>query len=475
MGNDRLVTLGHRQAGGAAPPTWGVAVFGVETEDAVNSYLWDRYRQKENLSDNDIGKLERGVTRWPGKRRREAFRAVLHARTDGELGFYVIRGLRAPQPDSTIDGPRLGATHDERLGSASQWVTRTPERGFGPTASHKLLATRHAPDIATSWTKLTMPGQVSPLAPCEPTPVPSRINQHDIAQIRYAAALFTAWDNTNGGGLAREAAFAHLRWCAQLLNADYSERLGRDLFAAVAELGGVAGFMAFDAYAHADAKKAFMFSLICAEESGNWHLRASILSMLARQAIWCGEPDNGLTYAETALVRSDLLTATERASIHTLRARAFAKLHRPQETFAAVRAAHDAFNDSDPTADPPWMAFYDHAQHHGDTGHALWDLSLNGRHTEATQRLAYSVAHHTDEYIRSRTISRIKLASLSMAVGDPREGATIAQQALDDIGRIRSRRAIDDLRELQRFADRHRKIVEAAEVRDRITEILDLA
>lgn len=95
--------------------------------------------------------------------------------------------------------------------------------------------------------------------------------------------------------------------------------------------------------------------------------------------------------------------------------------------------------------------------------------------TEAGPRLAYSVAHHTDEYTRSRTISRIKLASLTMATGDPRQAATIAHKALDDIGFLRSRRAVDDLRELQRFAAGHPAIVEAAEVCDRITETLDAA
>src|SRR6266702_4079567 len=76
------------------------------------------------------------------------------------------------------------------------------------------------------------------------------------------------------------------------------------------------------------------------------------------------------------------------------------------------------------------MAFYDHAQHHGDTGHALFDLSIQGRRTQAAQRLAYSVAHHAPAFARSRAISRTKLASLLMATGDPRQAAAIGQKAL---------------------------------------------
>lgn len=413
-----------------------------ELAEAVNAYLWEHYRQKENLSENDIGKLERGVTRWPGKRRREAFRAVLRAKADADLGFYVIRGMRSQSPNATTSGTRRGALdHPEPLG---HWL-RDPLEG----------------------------GLSSFLAPVEPAPVPRKINRHDVAQVRRTASMFRGWDYANGGELAREAVFAHLRWCARLLHIDCPEALRRDLFAAVAELGAIAGFMDFDAHAHCDAKRAFLFGLKCSEESDDQPLRARLLSLLARQAIWCGRPDDGLTYVETALVQRDRLTATEQALLHTLRARALAKLCRPQEALAAVGASDEAFARSDPAGDPPWMSFYDDAQHHGDTGHALWDLYLNGQRTDAAARLAYAVEHHTAGYARSRAISRIKLASLTMAVGDPREASDIAHQALDDVDRLRSRRALDYLRELQHFSSRHAAIAEVAEVRERIAEALD--
>jgi len=179
-------------------------------------------------------------------------------------------------------------------------------------------------------------------------------------------------------------------------------------------------------------------------------LVAVIVRENASQAIWCGQSDDGLTYVEMALVRNERLTATERASLHTLRARALAKLHRVQDCLTAVGAADEAFAHANPAVDPPWMAFYDHAQHQGDTGHALFDLSIYGRRTQAAQRLVYSVAHHAPAFARSRAISRTKLASLLMATGDPRQAAAIGQKALDSAGSLRSRRAIDDLWELRK-------------------------
>jgi hypothetical protein len=415
-----------------SPDTPGVGLSRQELAERINQWIFENRSAIVTLDANYIGKLEAGKIRWPQTLYREAFRAVLRTDSDRQLGFRRPRRRATGLPD------------------------------IGPHATGPL-----GPTSALPWFDLSVP--------LEPASVPARIDPHTIEQIRLATATFRSWDYAHGGGLAREAVFAQLRWCAQLLHTDCPDSLRPALFAAVAELGGVAGFMAFDAGAYADAKRAFGFSHACAEEARDWHMRATIFSMMARQAIWCGHPDDGLTYVETALVRSDRLTATERASLHTLRGRALAKLRRPRDTQAAIGAADDAFANANPAEDPVWMAYYDHAQHQGDTGHALWDLSIEGRRTEAAPRLAYAVAHHGDEYARSRTMSAIKLASLTMATGDPREAAAIGHEALEGVGRLRSRRAVEDIRDLHRFAGDRGDVTEATELTERIAETLDTA
>ncbi|MGH4026170.1 MAG: hypothetical protein ACRDRV_16470 [Pseudonocardiaceae bacterium] len=142
----------------------------------------------------------------------------------------------------------------------------------------------------------------------------------EIEQVRTAAQVFAGWDHIYGGGLAREAVLAQLRWSAGLLEETCPAKLRRELLSAVGYLAHTCGFMAFDAYAHDDARRAFRFALACAEKAGDWHLRAKILSSMSRQAIWVGHPDEGVTLAEHALVRADRLTATERAMLHTAHA-----------------------------------------------------------------------------------------------------------------------------------------------------------
>jgi transcriptional regulator with XRE-family HTH domain len=307
------------------------------------------------------------------------------------------------------------------------------------------------------------------LASLSHTPTPNEVCDHDIQQVRSAARMFTSWDHTYGGGIVREAVTAQLRWSAGLLEVDCPEWLRPALFSAVGYLSGVCGFMAFDAYAHDDARRMFAFGISCAEAAGDWHLRAKLLSHMARQAIWCGDLDNGLTYTDLAMVRADRLTGTERAMLHTARARALAKLGHVQDTLKAVGYADEAFASSMPGEDPPWMAYYDYAQHHGDTGHALFDLAVHGHSpSPAGQRLAEAVNGHSDAYARSRAIAGTKLASLIMVTGDPLEATVIGQRAIEDAGRLRSRRAGDDLRELHRLANAHALMPNVAELRGRI-------
>ncbi|MEU0240922.1 hypothetical protein ABZ234_24860 [Nocardiopsis sp. NPDC006198] len=295
------------------------------------------------------------------------------------------------------------------------------------------------------------------------------VHPRDLDQINQASTVFSGWDHTYGGSSARAAVNAHLGWAIGLLDRHIPTRLRSETFSAVARLAMVCGFMAFDAYAHDDARKMFAFATQAAEHADDWHLRAKILSHRSRQEIWCGDPDAGLTYAELALVRSDRLSPSEVAMLLTARARAFAKLGDKQQTLAAIGGADEAFVTESRVSPPVWMGYYDAAQHAGDTGHALWDLAVARLHpmSAAQERLQTAVEGHTDAYRRSRAISGIKLASLQMRT-DPEQGHRTTLRALDDIGQVQSRRAEDDLRELatttfQHSADLSRHITDRIE------------
>jgi hypothetical protein len=58
-----------------------------ELAELVAAHVWQHHGEHAGLDDKYIGKLERGEIRWPGRRYREALRAILGANTDRELGL----------------------------------------------------------------------------------------------------------------------------------------------------------------------------------------------------------------------------------------------------------------------------------------------------------------------------------------------------------------------------------------------------
>ncbi|WP_369383206.1 hypothetical protein [Streptomyces sp. cg36] len=359
--------------------------------------------------------------------------------------------------------------------NANRWMngTRTPAYWW-PHIADVLGLDRDSPGRTPSG-----PGggraPLAALARLTETELPQNIRPGDVEEVQQAALNLSQWHNSNGGGgLVRQTGTGQLAWAAALLGVPCRQTLQPQLFCAVAHLGMVTGAVCFDAFAHHDARQAFIFAAACAEAGGDWHLRCKIYSWRARHAVWTGEPDQALIHAEVASVRAERLTPSERAMLAIARARAHARLGDEQATLGAVGQADEEFSHACPDQDPVWMSYYDHAQHQGDTGHALFDLAMTTRkpqHVQAArERLAAASAQHTDAYLRSRVFSRTKLATLAVITGDVQEAATIGALALQESTRIRSGRADWGLRELALTTTRQRVTVpEAAELCERIT------
>jgi hypothetical protein len=432
--NDVLRAARQRTASLTSPD---VCLSRQELAELVNAWAWDHHEKMLEHSANWVCQLECGKIRWPGKVSQEALRAILGVSTDAELGFVNARSARAAVKLEHVD---------------RQQFLRT-SRDLGVLAAL-------GPVLAL-------------LEGAEPTPIPARVGATEIEQTRTAAQMFSSWDFTYGGGLAREAVMGQLRWSAGLLNATCPAQLRPELFSAVGGLARRAGYMAFDVGAHDDARRVLSFALACAEQSDDWNLRAYVLDGLALLAIWTGRPDEGLTLAEHALVRADRLTETVQAILQHDRGRALAKMRRVNETLTAVGTAEDHFARSTPANDPPFTTYYNAAFLAGNTGDALFDLAVAGRHlTQATDRLTAAATGHTAGHARTRATCLTKLASLTMATGDPIQAATIGHAALDAASTVRSRRVTDDLRELARYATTHQHLDEVAHLQHRIATLL---
>jgi hypothetical protein len=143
-----------------------------------------------------------------------------------------------------------------------------------------------------------------------------RIKFGDVA--RRLPATRPQGDFSHGGGLAREAATAQLRWSVQVLDSRCPEAVRGELHTAVADLAGVAAWMSFDG--SPTTIHGGCFGL----RSAAWVSTTGIYGQCCC-AIWPARRSGAairtlaLTYVELARVRADRLTATERAMASTVR------------------------------------------------------------------------------------------------------------------------------------------------------------
>jgi hypothetical protein len=307
----------------------------------------------------------------------------------------------------------------------------------------------------------------------QPATAPASIGRDHVDQVRRAAETFDRMDIEHGGGMVREAATAQLRWSARLLDSRCPASLRPELFGAVAYLAYVCGFMAFDDIVLDDADRLYRFALQCAEENGDWSLRAVILHGMSCKEAWFGDPDAALTYADQALVRSDRLTPTQRAGEWGLRAHALSEVGRLGDARAAIGQMDHEYAQSTPGEAPAWLGFYTEAQHMGATGGHLYELALAGDDSVREQAVTrIEAAVDGGQSARPASFSHVRLAMLGMTGGDVEHGVLHAHRALDRLGSIRSQRLVGLLADLDARAARHDRRIDVAEVRERISPIL---
>ncbi|HEX7657907.1 MAG TPA: XRE family transcriptional regulator [Pseudonocardiaceae bacterium] len=393
-----------------------------------------------------ISKLERGVHTWPNKHYRQALRTALGVARDADLGFYSSRTPRVildPVAPPTAEGTDEDVNRLAFLQALAATIA-------GAAAGDPIA---EAMGRAAKGT------------------VPARAGATEVAQLNQAIDVFGGWQDLYGGGVCREAIAGHVAWATQLLGAEASDGTRAELHRVVGFLVDVAGWGAFDAGYHDDARSYFRLALHCAEQGDDWGLRANVLSDMARQAIYLGRPDDGLSLIELAQVRQDRQTPTVRAMLSTVRARALAKLNRPQDCQAAVRTAEDHFTDSDPANDPGWITYFDEADLYGDTGHALLGVALDGHYvTDTRDRLHRAITGYPDNQARSRAFALGKLAILELAQGDPTSGVRYAGQALAADATLHSARAVADLKALDTALSLRCTIPGAQDVRHQIQQ-----
>jgi hypothetical protein len=316
---------------------------------------------------------------------------------------------------------------------------------------------------------------VSP--PADPpyrTSGPRRVSTDDVDAVRATLHMFEALDHQFGGGHARTAAVQYLSDAVTpLLDANYTDAIGRDLFAVAAQFTYKTGAMAYDVGLHGLARRYFVQALNLAHASGDRPLGGKVLALMSHQANYLGEYQEAVDLARAAaLGATGQATPRVRAMYAAMEARGLANIGDKPACLRTMKQAEAAFAQSSAGDEPDWIGYFDQAELQDELAHCFTSLRAP---RDAEQHAKLALGQSSDLHPRSRTFCRISLATSYLDAGDVPRACDTATEALVAAGRIKSAR----VRKYVRIFDRrlndfgHQRSI--AEFRERARPILAVA
>ncbi|MGH3906943.1 MAG: helix-turn-helix domain-containing protein, partial [Pseudonocardiaceae bacterium] len=267
-------------------------------------------------------------------------------------------------------------------------------------------------------------------------------------------------DDVAGGGGVLSLAEHQFGWVAGLLDrASYDERTGRALHVALAELGQLCGWGAYDAGRPGLAQRYNIIALRAAHSADDRPLGAHVLGSMSKQAAHQGRPAEAATLAETALVgvRSQR-TPRLLAQLHVRRAYASATLRDRSACIEAISKARIQIEQLDSEADPPWLYWVIPAWITVEAGDCLLRLEQADR---AAAMLNEGVALFDESFARDRQLYTIHLADARVRPGkqqDLEAAARLGMASIDLVESLDSTLTVDLLRDLYCQMKPHHKV-----------------
>jgi hypothetical protein len=430
-----------------------------ELADAVNAQL-ARLGDSRIVDANYIGKLERGVHRWPGGASRWAFRAVLSAQHDSDLGFYIVIGGRQGTAETTLD--QAARTADATRVAIAPTTTTAPDR----------WAMR--PPLTDLLDQIDALARAFGLCPSASAGA-RRISEVDIGRLNAVTELYRSVDREYGGGVL-EVRLDRLAEGATLwldpARTQVNDRVRGSLAAAVADVRVQAGWAAFDAGSYEDSQRHFLLAERAAVLGGKVLLTAKIRYCQARQFQHHHHNADALNTLQFAL--DDLATQNTPAVVamlHGTQAASHAALGHRRAALDCLSRADDAFCDIDPAREPIWMAFYDRGELDAQYGRVYRDLARHhlaqrrhgvpapdpGYAAEAVRWVHHALSNFDVGNARSILLNKVSLCSAQFLAGEPDRALSTAADLIPAMASISSQRLVERVVNIRRDIPGHHR------------------
>lgn len=273
-----------------------------------------------------------------------------------------------------------------------------------------------------------------------------QVGRADVDAVREVTELFRKLDNRWGGGHPRAMVVQYLTdEVRPMLDGRYTDEVGRELLAAVAQLTHLAAWMAFDLEQHGLAQRHMIQALRLTRAGGDYAFGGEVLAAMSQQALYVDRPGEAVDLARAAQL------GARKAGIPTLaseslvsEARALAALGEKHSSIKTLTAAERAL-DEQSGAVPPWIRYYDEAYLSAQLGHCLLRLG----DLDAAEQQAHRSLRMVDGYTRGQTFNITLLASIHAEQGEIDQACKIGIEATGLATAVKSERARHRLAELR--------------------------
>ncbi|GAA2789211.1 transcriptional regulator [Kitasatospora sp. CM 4170] len=284
-----------------------------------------------------------------------------------------------------------------------------------------------------------------------------RVGPTDVAAIRATTAMLVDLDHRFGSGHVRPVVVHYLNSVVSgLLGGAYREETGRQLFAAVARLTELAGYMAVDTGQPGLAQRYYIQALRLAQAAddrgyGGYVLAASMSHLAAT----LGNPREIAQLARAAQEGArSVATPTAMAMFYAAEARGHALLGDARSCEAVAAKALEAMERRRPEDDPNWIVHFDDAYLADELAHCHRDLEQAGPAEHYARR---ALDLHPPTRVRRRAVDLVLLATAQLQQRDLERACETGAQAVRLLSGLRSNRGVEYLDEFRRRLEPYRE------------------
>ncbi|MFC6062722.1 hypothetical protein [Streptomyces ochraceiscleroticus] len=289
----------------------------------------------------------------------------------------------------------------------------------------------------------------------------ARVGRSDVEAVRSMTAALSELDHQYGSGHVRPVVVHYLNSVVSgLLAGTYRESVGRELFAAVARLTELGGYMAVDTGQPGLAQRYYIQALRLAQAAGDRGYGGYVLAAsMSHLAASLGNPREIAQLARAAqegtrghvTPRAEAMFCAAEARGHALMGdtRAFQSV-----AGRAVSAMERAESGTDAGDDPAWIGHFDPAYLADELAHCHRDL---GQATAARQQAEQALAGHPESRARRRAIGLVLLASAQVQQREIEQACHTGTQAAELLSGLRSSRGAEYLEDFQARLEPYRE------------------